>query len=125
MAAYTLVHGAPMLAAFTEQAIRDERVRGAARLVSVAIDPEFAEIFAESPSRIIVTFRDGSKVEKLRYYASGTPQFPLTPAQVEDKFMDCAAHAMSRETAAKIFAMLQSLGQAPSFEAFWPLVRRT
>ena len=125
VAAYTLVHGAPMLAAFTEQAIRDERVRGAARLVSVAIDPEFAEIFAESPSRIIVTFRDGSKIEKLRYYASGTPQFPLTPAQDEDKFMDCAAHAMSRETAAKIFAMLQSLGQAPSFEAFWPLVRRT
>src|SRR5262249_26589182 len=124
LAAYTLVHGAPFLAAFTEDAIRDERVRAAARLVSVAVDPEFAEIFEQSPSRIIVTFRDGSKVEKLRYYASGTPQFPLTREQIEQKFMDCAAHAVDRETAGKIFAALQSLGQAPSFEAFWPLVRR-
>jgi len=124
VAAYTLVHGAPFLAAFTEEAIHDERVRAAAGLVSVAIDPEFAEIFEQSPSRIIVTFRDGSKVEKLRYYASGTPQFPLTPKQIEDKFMDCAAHAVDQETAGKIFAALQSLGQAPSFEAFWPLVRR-
>ena len=124
VAAYTLVHGAPFLAAFTEEAIRDEKVRAAARLVAVAVDPEFADIFADSPSRIIVTFRDGSKVEKLRTYASGTPQFPLTPAQIEDKFMDCAAHAVSRDTAGKIFATLQSLGTAPSFAAFWPLVRR-
>jgi 2-methylcitrate dehydratase PrpD len=124
VAAYTLVHGAPFLAAFTEDAIHDERVRAAARLVSVAIDPEFADIYLESPSRIIVTFRDGSKVDKLRYYASGTPQFPLTPAQIERKFTDCAAHAVDKDTAGKIFAALQSLGQAPSFEAFWPLVRR-
>jgi 2-methylcitrate dehydratase PrpD len=124
VAAYTLVHGAPFLAAFTEEAIHDEKVRAAARLVSVAIDPEFADIYLESPSRIIVTFRDGSKAEKLRYYASGTPQFPLTPAQIEQKFTDCAAHAVDKATASRIFAALQTLGQAPSFEAFWPLVRR-
>jgi 2-methylcitrate dehydratase PrpD len=124
VAAYTLVHGAPFLAAFTEDAIHDERVRAAARLVSVAIDPEFADIYLDSPSRIIVTFRDGGKIEKLRYYASGTPQFPLTPAQIEQKFADCAVHAVDKDTAGKIFAALQSLGQAPSFEAFWPLVRR-
>jgi len=124
VAAYTLVHGAPFLAAFTEDSIHDEKVRAAARLVSVAIDPEFADIYEESPSRIIVTFRDGSKVDKLRYYASGTKQFPLTHEQIETKFMDCAAHAVPKETATKIFAMLQSLGQGPSFEAFWPLVRR-
>jgi 2-methylcitrate dehydratase PrpD len=124
VAAYTLVHGAPFLAAFTEGAIHDDKVRAAARLVSVAIDPEFADIFEESPSRIIVTFRDGSKVEKLRYYASGTPQFPLTREQIESKFMDCAAHAVNKETATRIFTTLQSLGQGQSFEAFWPLVRR-
>jgi 2-methylcitrate dehydratase PrpD len=124
VAAYTLVHGAPKLAAFTESAIHDEQVRNAAKLVAVAIDPEFGDIFEESPSRIIVSFKDGTKVEKLRYYASGTQQFPLTPAQVEGKFMDCAAHAVSRETADKIFAAMQTLGETPSFDALWPLVRR-
>jgi 2-methylcitrate dehydratase PrpD len=124
VAAYSLIHGAPMLAAFTEAAIKDEAVRQAARLVSIAIDPEFAEIFEESPSRIIVTFRDGSKVERLRYYASGTPQFPLTPAQIETKFMDCAAQAVDKATAGKIFATVQTFGAAPSFDGFWPLLRR-
>jgi 2-methylcitrate dehydratase PrpD len=123
VAAYTLVHGAPFLAAFTEEAIHDEKVRAAARLVSVAIDPEFADIFEESPSRIIVTLRGGGKVEKLRYYASGTRQFPLTREQIETKFTDCATHAVPKETATRIFATLQTLGQGPSFEAFWPLVR--
>ncbi len=124
VAAYTLIHGAPKLAAFTEAAIHDEKVREAAKLVSVAIDPDNGAIFEESPSRIIVTFRDGSKVEKLRYYASGTPQFPLTPAQVEEKFMDCAAQAVDKATAQKIFAAMQTIGTAPSFDALWPLVRQ-
>jgi 2-methylcitrate dehydratase PrpD len=124
VAAYSLIHGAPMLAAFTESAIKDEQVREAARLVSIAIDPEFAEMFEESPSRIIATFRDGSKVERLRYYASGTPQFPLTPAQIETKFMDCAAQAVDKPAAARIFATMQTFGTAPSFDGFWPLLRR-
>jgi 2-methylcitrate dehydratase PrpD len=123
VAAYTLVHGAPFLAAFTEEAIADERVRAAARLVSVAIDPEFADIFEESPSRIIVTFRDGTKVEKLRYFASGTPQFPLTPAQIHEKFMDCAPRAVGQDAATKLFAGLQRLNEAASLDLMWPLLR--
>jgi 2-methylcitrate dehydratase PrpD len=124
VAAYTLVHGAPFLAAFTESAIADERVRSAARLVSVAIDPEFGEIFEESPSRIIVTFRDGGTLERLRYYASGTLQFPLTPAQIQEKFMDCAAQAVDKDTARKLLAGLQRLNEARSLDLMWPLLRR-
>ncbi len=123
VAAYSLIHGAPLLAAFTEKAIADEAVRNAARLVSVAIDPEFGDVYAESPSRVIVSFADGSKVERLRYYASGTLQFPLTPAQIEEKFMDCAAQAVSKDTAGRIFAALQTLGDTPSFDMLWPLLR--
>src|SRR6266404_459643 len=123
LAAPTLLHGAPMLAALTAPAIADTRVRAAARLVSVAIDPEFADIFEESPSRVIVSFTDGSRLERLRYYASGTLQFPLTPAQIEAKFMDCAAQAVDKERAGRIFAALQTLGEAPSFDALWPLLR--
>ena len=124
LAAYTLLHGAPKLAAFSEAAINDERVRAAARLVSIAIDPEFAEVFEESPSRIIVSFRDGSTVEKLRYYASGTLQFPLTPAQIHEKFMDCAPRAVGQDAATKLFAGLQRLNEAASLDLMWPLLRR-
>jgi 2-methylcitrate dehydratase PrpD len=45
------LYGAPMLEAFTEEAIADEKIKALARKVSVAIDPEFADIVDESPSR--------------------------------------------------------------------------
>src|SRR5215471_3682200 len=52
VAAYTALYGAPMLKAFTEEAIHDEAVKTLAAKVSVAIDPEFADLLEESPSRV-------------------------------------------------------------------------
>ena len=47
LAAYTLVHGAPMVAAFTEEALHDEAVRIFARKVSVVIYQEHADLLEE------------------------------------------------------------------------------
>ena len=49
LAAYTLVHGAPMLAAFTEDALHDEKVRALARKVTMTTDQEHADLLEESP----------------------------------------------------------------------------
>src|SRR5499427_8062610 len=73
VAAWTALHGPPLLNAFTEAAIHDEAVRALASRVSVATDPEFADVMDESPSRVTVTLADGRTLEKMRYYASGTP----------------------------------------------------
>jgi 2-methylcitrate dehydratase PrpD len=124
VAAYTAVHGAPMLKAFTEEAIHDPAVKALAGKVSVAIDPEFADILEESPSRVTVTLRDGRTIERMRYYASGTPQVPFTQEQVEEKFFSCAERAVDSTTAAKIFAFLNRIEQESSFAELWGLVRR-
>jgi 2-methylcitrate dehydratase PrpD len=124
VAAYTALYGAPMLKAFTEQAIHDEAVKALASKVSIAIDPEFADLLEESPSRVTVTLSDGRTVERMRYYASGTPQAPLTKEQVEEKFFSCAERTVDKTTAAKIFAFLNRIEQESSFAEFWGLVRR-
>jgi 2-methylcitrate dehydratase PrpD len=124
VAAYTALYGAPMLKAFTEEAIHDEAVKALARKVSVAIDPEFADILEESPSRVAVTLADGRTVERMRYYASGTPQAPLTTEQVEEKFFSCAERAVDRKSATKIFAFLNRIEQEHSFAELWGLVKR-
>jgi hypothetical protein len=49
----------------------------------------------------------------MRYYASGTPQMPLTTAQVEEKFFDCAAHAVERPAGTQIFAFMNRFEQSP------------
>ncbi len=124
VAAYTALHGAPLLAAFTEEAIRDDAVKALARKVRVVIDPEFADLIDDSPARVTVTLADGRTLQRMRYYASGTPQLPLTPEQVEEKFFDCAARAVDKGTATKIFAFLNRFEQQRSFEQLWGLVKR-
>jgi 2-methylcitrate dehydratase PrpD len=124
VAAYTALYGAPMLKAFTEEAIHDPAVKALAGKVSVAIDSEFADVLEESPSRVTVTLRDGRTVERMRYYASGTPQVPLTQEQVEEKFFSCAERAVDNAAAAKIFAFLSRIEQEGSFAELWSLTKR-
>ena len=57
--AYSLANGVPTLSAFGEEAINDERVKALARLVSVSIDPEFADAREDYPTRLTVTLKDG------------------------------------------------------------------
>jgi 2-methylcitrate dehydratase PrpD len=122
--AYALANGPPGLAAFGEEAINDVRVKTLARMVSVAIDPAFADAHEDYPTRLTVTLKDGRTLDELRVYASGTRQYPMSPAQIDDKFLDCAAQAVTPEAAQKILATLRTLGEEGSFAAFWPLLRR-
>jgi 2-methylcitrate dehydratase PrpD len=124
VAAYTVLYGPPMLKAFTEESIRDEKIKALARKVSIAVDPEFADLLDDSPARVTVTLADGRTVQRMRYYASGTPQVPLTAAQVEEKFFDCAAHAVDRPAATRIFAFMNRFEQEPSFAELWTLAKR-
>jgi len=122
--ASALANGPPGLSAFGEEAIQDARVKALARMVSVAIDPEFADAQEDYPTRLTVTLRDGRTLEQLRVYASGTRQYPMSPAQIEDKFLDCAAQALAPDAAKQILATLRTLGEQASFAEFWPLLRR-
>jgi len=122
--AYSLANGVPALSAFGEEAIRDERVKALARMVSVSIDPEFADAREDYPTRLTVTLKDGRSIEELYVYASGTARYPMSPAQMEAKFLDCAKVAVAPERAEKILATLRALGDAPSFDDFWPLLRK-
>jgi 2-methylcitrate dehydratase PrpD len=124
VAAYTVLYGPPMLKAFTEESIRDEKIKEMARKVSIAVDPEFADLLIDSPSRVTVTLTDGRTVQRMRYYASGTPQVPLTSAQVEEKFFDCAAHTVDKPAATQIFAFMNRFEQEPSFAPLWALTKR-
>jgi len=93
-------------------------------MVSVAVDPEFADAHEDYPTRLTVTLADGHTVEQLFVYASGTAKYPMSQAQIEEKFFDCAAQAIAGDAAKKILAMLGTLGEQASFDDFWPLVRR-
>jgi 2-methylcitrate dehydratase PrpD len=123
--AASLANGVPKLATFEPEAIKDERVKALAKMVSVAIDPEFADAIEDYPTRVAVTLKDGRTVERMVVYASGSAKNPMSPAQMREKFFDCAAHAgVERPVAEKIATTLDRLGEQGSLNELWPLLGR-
>ena len=103
------VHGGVGLGAFTEQAIRDERVLALADKVKFVIDPD-NPYPANYTGHIKATLRDGSVVEERQPYLRGGAQEPLTRQDVTDKFMLNVQHGgwsrAQSETALKRLAEL-------------------
>src|SRR3954466_4864753 len=56
---YSLAHGVPKLASFEAAARNDARVKALTQMVTVAIDPEFADARENYPTRLKVTLKDG------------------------------------------------------------------
>src|SRR6266702_463992 len=85
------VHGGVGLGAFTESAIRDERVLALAAKVKFVIDPDnpYPNNYT---GHIRATLRDGSVVEERQPYLRGGAQEPLTRQDVTDKFLLNAQH---------------------------------
>jgi len=121
---YALIHGAPKIAAFSEKALADERVRTLAKTVTASVDPELGPGTDGSPARIRITLADGRVLEQRNDYASGSTRRPMTAAQIEDKFLDCAVQAVSTDVAKKILTMLNALPAQRSLAELWSLLRK-
>jgi 2-methylcitrate dehydratase PrpD len=61
-----------------------------AKLVTASADPELSDAFGESRAKLKVTLKGGETFEQRRDYATGSKQVPMTQAQLEEKFLDCA-----------------------------------
>ena len=122
--AYSLVHGAPKIKAFTEDALRDARTREMAKLVTAASDPNLSDAAGENPCRVRITLKDGRTFTEQRDHATGSKQVPMTAAQLEEKFIDCATQTVSADVARKLFAIVSRFGEQPSFGEFFSLMRK-
>jgi 2-methylcitrate dehydratase PrpD len=64
--------------------------------------------------RIVVTLKDGRRVERALTYPRGHPSNPVTPETLWEKFADCVAGAMSPADARRLYDRLQSLERLES-----------
>jgi 2-methylcitrate dehydratase PrpD len=123
--AYSLLYGAPKIKAFTEEALKDERTRAVAKLVTAGADSKLSDAAGENPCRVRLTLKDGRTFELQRDHATGSKEVPMTPAQIEEKFIDCATQTVSADAARKLFAIVSIVGEQPSFGEFFLLMRKT
>jgi 2-methylcitrate dehydratase PrpD len=90
--------------------------------VSATVDPALGPGTRQSPAILKVTLSDGQTFEQRVDDQTGSIRNPMTQAQVEAKFLDCAAQSVNADVAGKILAALNGLPGRPSFADFWPLI---
>ena len=93
-------------------------------LLEKGADPDLSDAFGESPAKLRITLKNGQTFEQRRDYATGSQKVPMTPAQIEAKFADCAAQIMSAEAGRKVYAFLDTLPAQRSLDPLWPLLRK-
>ena len=95
-----LVNGEAGLGQYTEEAIRDERVRDMARRISVEFDEELQKSYPDPrPMVVEVQTTDGRRHAARVDYAKGDPLNPMTDAELCEKFLDVTDGILPEETA--------------------------
>ncbi len=102
--ARTIIDGTITLDTFTDEAIRDPAVLALASKVEMRTDGT-----TERPSDVTIRMGNGETYHESVLLAKGGKQSPLSQAEIEAKFMDCAARAISESQSRELLAMLLDL----------------
>lgn len=108
------VHDGVGLDSFTEEAVRDERVRALAAKVRYEIDPNnsYPNVFT---GHIRARLKDGRLLEERQPHFRGGAQEPLTREEIEQKFVRNAMHGGWDEARSfKTLALLKTFFSGPS-----------
>lgn len=100
-------------AQFSADRVMREDVQRLLSTTEVVADPELTKLYpAKFPARVTVVLKDGRRFAEMRDYPKGDPQDPLSPAEVEAKFLDNVAGRFDQATAREIVARVRGLGDA-------------
>ena len=102
-----IVNGRAFVDEYTESAIRDPRVLSLAQKVRAVHGPELEKEFQKHwPAKVIVTLKDGRKLEAHVPGARGDADLPLTRKELEGKFTTLANRIVTSES---LRALLEAL----------------
>jgi 2-methylcitrate dehydratase PrpD len=120
-----IVHGHSRLAAFTWDAVRDERVRALAQRVSVTEDATMtARLPAERPARVVIHGRDGRQWVGEAGVNRGDDASPYTREELRGKFMDLTGRVWDAAHAERTLQATLDLCQGQGTLAGWAALLR-
>ncbi|MFA7624368.1 MAG: MmgE/PrpD family protein, partial [Pusillimonas sp.] len=89
-----LNNGQITLEDFTPAALENKTILALTQKVNTALDDTMVtKGGGVGPTRVVVELKDGRQLTETALTAKGEPNQPLTPAEFEQKFKDCAASA--------------------------------
>jgi 2-methylcitrate dehydratase PrpD len=110
LVARAIVDGKIGLHIFTDSAVRDQNVLKLAERVQMNLDPSLKKSDAAGrPCRVTVRLRNGQTFTREAQHAKGGPEYPMTEAELRDKFTECAREAIDARSAAQALDYIENL----------------
>ena len=108
-----------------DRVTRDDAQQMLAR-TEVVVDPELTKLYpAKFPARVTIATTDGRRLTAMRDFPKGDPQDPLTPAEIEAKFLDNAAARLSSAEASDVVGLVRGLAGVDDLSALYALLARS
>jgi 2-methylcitrate dehydratase PrpD len=119
LVARALIDGKIGIDTFTESAVREPSVLKLAERVQMNLDNDLKKTdLAGRPCRVTLRTKDGRTFTREAQHAKGSPEFPMTEAELNEKFFECARHAVPLDAAKRA---LEQIGKLETLESVRPL----
>jgi 2-methylcitrate dehydratase PrpD len=111
--AAALVDGKVGLDQFTDERVNDPSLQEMLRKVTVYVPPELKtkESFEKRFAEVTVHTKDGRVLKKKVHSPIGNPENPLSDAEVEEKFKDCAKSVLNKNEISRVIELVYNLGK--------------
>ena len=103
--------GVAFTSQYRESRLEDPKILAFIAKQAAYVDPEIEAMGKDfrHACRVKVTTKDGRSFEKLELYRRGSPEKPLSPAEIVDKFHNVVAPCMARADAQRIVDLVERL----------------
>jgi 2-methylcitrate dehydratase PrpD len=108
--ATTIAKGSTGIESFTLDAVQDPATKELAKRVTVTEDPELTAMMPDyRPSRVKITFRDGSALEAQSNTNKGDTEDPYSPEELKSKYFELSERVWKRDVADAIYENAMNL----------------
>ncbi len=81
--------------------------------ISKEVDSAFEESEGRRPTRVTVLMNDGRTLSRRVDFAKGSRRSPMSPEEIQEKFVECAAKALERKAVDQVLEHLKGLERMP------------
>ncbi len=122
--AVCLVHGAPQMHHFTDEAVRDPGVLAVIDRVTVDTNEQPTER-ASRPSTVAITLTDGREISYRAEFARGHKSNPVTDTEIHAKFAACSQSVLTPIEVARVIREFRRLDKLPDVEPLFTSLAAT
>ncbi len=110
-------------AQFAPERVRDPAVQDLLARTETVADPELTKLYPDKfPARVTIGLKDGRRLTETRYFPKGDPQEPLTPAEIEAKFLANATRRIGATAAMEVVRLVRGLPAADDLSRLFALL---